>query len=492
MKKILCFLCLILLAPIVFFVGCQSSENLQKNSYIINLAYDHSNNTAKANMTVDYVNTSETAFENIVFHLYPNAFTEEAEGSVCSPVNEAKVYPNGKSYGGIEIKTVKVNSEITAYSLQGEFDSHLVVDLNQKLFPDERTQIYIEFDLVLPNANHRYGYGDNAINFANFYPIACVFKENEGFATDFYSPNGDPFFSDCADYQVEITYDNSLKLACSGDKVETNESGQNKITKITASNVRDFAFVLSDKFSVITEKVQDTEVSYYYYDDENPQASLDTAKQALTTFGEFYGEYPYSSFAVVQTNFVYGGMEYPQLVMISDMLEGDDNDYVIVHETAHQWWYGVVGNDEYNESWLDESLTEYSTALFFEKNQDYGISYSQMVSGARSNYNLFIKTYKSIKGEVDTSMNRALDEFETEPEYVNNIYVRGIIMFDTLRSQIGEKKFLNALLGYYSKFKFKNATTADFIATFEEKCGRQMEGFFNSWLLGEVVFIEMN
>ncbi len=492
MKKISFFLSLIFFAPIIFFAGCQNDQQLQKNLYMIDLAYDQLNHTAKANMTLDYVNTSETAFENIVFHLYPNAFTEEAEGSVCSSVNEPKVYPNGKSFGGIEIKSVEIAGEKAGYDFQGDFDSQLVVSLPEKLFPDERVQIYFEFDLVLPNANHRYGYGDNAVNFANFYPIACVYREGQGFATDSYSPNGDPFFSDCSDYQISITYDKNLIIACSGDDVVTEENVETKTTKISCYNVRDYAFVLSDKFLIKSEKVQDTTVSYYYYEDQDPEGSLNTAKNAITTFSEMFGDYPYSSYAVVQTNFVYGGMEYPQLVMISDLLKGDDNDYVIVHETAHQWWYGVVGNDEYNESWLDESLTEYSTALFFEKNQDYGISYSQMVNGARSNYNLFIKTYKTIKGEVDTSMDRSLDEFETEPEYVNNIYVRGIIMFDTLKSQIGEKKFLNALSGYYSKFKFKNATTADFIATFEEKCGRQMEGFFNSWLFGEVVFIEMN
>ncbi len=492
MKRISLFLCLIFLTPFVFLVGCQSGEQSQKNLYSIDLIYDEVNHSAEANLAIDYVNTSQTALNEIYFHLYPNAFSEEGEGSVCSQANEIKTYPNGKSYGGIEIKSVVIAGEKTDYNLKGEYDSHLVVMLPEKLFPDEKVQIYIEFNLILPNANHRFGYGDNAVNFANFYPITCVYREGQGFATEPYSPNGDPFYSDCADYKITITYDKNLIIACSGDEVLTEEKGETKTTKISCYNVRDYAFVLSDKFLIKSEKVQNTTISYYYYDDQDAESSLNTAKNALITFSEMFGEYPYSSFAIVQTNFVYGGMEYPQLVMISDLLKGDDNDYVIVHETAHQWWYGVVGNDEYNESWLDESLTEYSTALFFEKNQDYDISYSQMVSGARSNYNLFLKTYKSIKGSVDTSMNRALDEFETEPEYVNNIYVRGIIMFDTLKSQIGEKKFLNALSGYYSKFKFKNATTADFIATFEEKCGRQMEGFFNSWLLGEVVFIEMN
>ena len=490
MKKLSLFFALVLILPALFFAGCQTQE--ETSAYSIWLDYDAASHTAEANLQVDYVNNSENAFDEILFHLYPNAFSEEAEGSVCSPANENKTYPNGKSYGGITISSVLVSGQDSGFKLEGEDHSLLSVPLFEQLYPGERVLIDISFSLTLPNANHRFGYGENATNFANFYPIACVYRDGEGFVTDAYTSNGDPFFSDCSDYEVRVTYDSSFLIACSGDSVETTQNAEKKTSKISAKNVRDFAFVLSEKFSQISGYAGDVKVDYFYYDDEDATSSLATATKAIECYSEMFGSYPYSSFAVVQTNFVHGGMEYPQLVMISDTVKGVDYDYVIAHETAHQWWYGVVGNDEFNEAWLDESLTEYSTALFFEKHSEYGISYQQMTSGARSNYNLFLKTYKAIKGEIDTSMNRALDEFDTEPEYVNNIYVRGIIMFDTLRSQIGEKKFLNALSGYYSKFKFKNATTADFIATFEEKCGRQMEGFFYSWLLGEVVFIEMN
>src|SRR5699024_2251727 len=127
----------------------------------------------------------------------------------------------------------------------------------------------------------------------------------------------------------------------------------------------------------------------------------------------------------------------PRLVMISDALVEEDYDYVIAHEIAHQWWYGVVGNDEFNEAWIDESLTEFSTALFFGSHKEYGLNYNQIIDGANSNYKFFLKIYKKINSEVDTSMLRSLIDFKTEPEYVNNIYTRGIIMFDTLKQQLG-------------------------------------------------------
>lgn len=62
------------------------------------------------------------------------------------------------------------------------------------------------------------------------------------------------------------------------------------------------------------------------------------------------------------------------LVMIDQSLYNEKNEflleYVIAHETAHQWWYSAVGNDEISEPWLDEALTEYSTIVYFE--QKYG------------------------------------------------------------------------------------------------------------------------
>ena len=144
--------------------------------------------------------------------------------------------------------------------------------------------------------------------------------------------------------------------------------------------MRDFAAVLSKKFEVKKEKVGATEVAYYYYDDEQADASFNTAVKALKTFNEMIGKYPYKTLSVVKTNFVHGGMEYPNLVYISENLNNyEDYTNVIVHEIAHQWWYGVVGNNAYANGWMDEGLTEYTTALFYEFNKEYNIKKDDVI-----------------------------------------------------------------------------------------------------------------
>lgn len=488
MKKFVVFLLTLLCAlPCLFLAGCGESANL--NSYSIVLTYDHEAHVAECSTVIEYVNNSNNSLKEVKFHLYPNAFSEEAEGSVCTPANEEKTYPNGKSWGGVAINNVFVNGGIVEPGYEGDADTILCVPLTEELFPDEKVKIEIGFTLTLPNALHRFGYGDNTVNFANFYPIACVYEEGDGFKSHPYVSNGDPFYSDVANYNVTVSYSKDMKIACGGDKITTHENGNYLTTTFTAANVRDVSFVLSDKFNQISAKAGDVTVEYYYYSDANPRDSLALAVKAVNFYAGKFGDYPYSNLAVVETGFVHGGMEYPRLVMISDDVRTEDYGYVIAHEIAHQWWYGVVGNDEFEDAWLDESLTEFSTALFFENHPEYGIDYSSIVDGAAETYKHFLSIYGKIIGQVDTTMDRPLTEFNTEPEYVNNIYTRGILLFDTLRQELGDKKLYSCLKGYYKEFAYKNVSKEDFIDYFSSKSGRNLEKFFESWLEGKVAIV---
>ena len=226
----------------------------------------------------------------------------------------------------------------------------------------------IKFGLTIPNCAHRFGYAENTLNLGNWYPIACVFEAGE-FVTDGYSANGDPFFSDVANYFVTFNYPSELKLACTGEKQGESIAKDISTVQIRATAVRDFACVFSEKFSVISSPNADCTINYFYYDDEKFEKHLQVCVDAVNTFNSLFGMYPYSVLNVVKSNFFQGGMEYPQLVYISDMID-NDSEYinVIVHEIAHQWWYGVVGNNECENAWIDEGLAEYSTALFYDKN----------------------------------------------------------------------------------------------------------------------------
>ena len=489
-KKIFITFCFIIpcFAFVILLVGCNSNKQLKnRTNYRIVCAYDNNLHTLTGSEVVTFYNFYDNMFQELYFHLYPNAFRSDAKNKVVSVANFDKAYPNGESSGDILIKNVKVNDISTEFSITGEDENILQVDLQQDLYPEQSVNIEIEFVVTLANINHRLGYGNNTINIGNFYPILAVYDEGVGFMTSPYHSNGDPFYSECSDYEVEIVYDKNLSLASSGNVVITEKNGMNK-AKIKGEKIRDFCFVLSNKFEMVSGNCGDITINYWgYKGDSNLDSSLKTSIEAVATFNELFGDYPYSTLNIVKSNFVHGGMEYPNLVLISDEVSSQDLAYVIVHEIAHQWWYGVVGNNEYDYAWIDEGLTEYSTFLFFENHSEYGFNYSNMISNALESYKLFEKIYIKITGSVDSRIDRPLDEFETEPEYVQCVYNKTVLMFDSIRNSVGKKKFLKAMKDLYNDYAFQNITPAMLINSFSNSTGSNLEGFFNSWLEGKVV-----
>lgn len=487
MKKfsvfLLCFLSLFSL------FGCKKKENLNSLSknltnYDININLDCENKSAFINEKVKYVNTSDQLLKNVQFQLYPQFFKDEK--FVVSPTKLNQAYPNGIDYCEFNISRVCVNGQDANINYLGEMDNILNINLIESLFPNEIVEIDIDFSFTLPNCQHRFGYGKNTINLGNFYPIACVFEDGK-FSTNPYNANGDPFYSDMANYFVKINLDKEYIVAGTGNCTDQAIKNGKKEISFSAKMVRDFALIISNKFKVLNEKFNNISINYYYFKDEFCESSLKTAVDAIKTFSNLFGDYPYENFSVVQADFIYGGMEYPNLVMISESIENsDDYKNVIIHETAHQWWYGMVGNDEFTYPWLDESLTEYSTILFYDNNNDYSFNHEQMVKSCLENYSLFVTVYNDVLGNIDTSM-RAINLYETEPEYTYCTYVKGVLMWDSLYQLIGKKEFLKCLKNYFNEYKFKIVKPNDLINSLSKTSKTDLSNFFASWLDGKVV-----
>ncbi len=489
MKKFGVFLLVVL--SVFSFSACKKQDNLAElgknlSTYSMDIELNTQEKRAAVREKVNYVNNTGSIIKQVKFHLYPQFFKAGANQTVVSSNKMNDAYPNGMSYAEFDVLRVLVGSEECAVNYSGEHDGILTVDLITSLTPNNSVDIFIDFNFKLPNCEHRFGYGQSAINVANFYPIACVY-ENGAFNENGYNANGDPFYSDMANYYVNITLDDGYTVAASGDEIKRTTDENKQTISYEGHMIRDFAFVVSNKFSVATEKLGDTTINYYYYDDENPSAALKAGVDAIKTFSNLFGEYPYKTFNIVKTNFIYGGMEYPNLILISDDVV-DSADYlnVIVHETAHQWWYGMVGNDEFTLPWLDEALTEYSSILFYDYNEGYELNHKDMVKANYENYKMFLTAYTDVLGDMDTSM-RAVNEYATEPEYTYCTYVKGVLMFDSLYNLVGEKKFVKSLKTYFDENKYTNATAKDLINAFEKTCKTDLTGFFDSWLNGKVI-----
>ncbi len=125
--------------------------------------------------------------------------------------------------------------------------------------------------------------------------------------------------------------------------------------------------------------------------------------------------------------------------------------------------------------------------MFYEKNPSYNVKISDSIKASTNSYAMFVDIYTQYLETIDTSMNRNITQFDTEPEYVYMAYVKGMLLFDNLRETIGDKKFFSGLEDYFSENMFTNVTPDVLISTFSKASNTNLKPFFDSWITGKVV-----
>lgn len=441
--------------------------------------------TLHGRQTVTFTNITDNVIKNLKFNLFGNAFRKGATYNPIAEQYKYRAYPSGVNYGGMTINEVRFQNKEQDFEIGGKDQNVLIVPLKTQLYPDESVSVQIDFSLRIATVISRTGINDKTINLGNFYPTLCGVDENGFYECEYYS-TGDPFYSNVSDYNVQLKVDKDYVVASSGKLVEKNIQNDKAVLKYSVKRARSFTFVLSKNFEVITENHSGVTINYYYYADQNPTQSVDVAKKSLDCFTKNFGAYPFETYSVVQTRFLQGGMEYTALSMIADDLEEQAHKEVIVHETAHQWWQVVVGNNEIEYGFLDEGLAEYSVVLFYELHPEYNLTRDVMISSAEMTYKTFCSVSDKLFGRVNTVMLRSLKEFSSEYEYVNISYLKPCIMYDYLRKTIGDERFFKGLKRYYQDYAFLNATPYDLAGSFE-KVGAKTNGFFESFYNGKVV-----
>lgn len=465
----------------------QLDEVEARNHYSIEAELNVEDKTLKAVEEVNYYNNDNIEMKELYFHVYPNAFkTKETAPFLFDDFDNA--YKRGFEPGYGEIISVskkdRDGEKLLKHSLSGEGDTILKIELDSPLKPFERMSLRIEFELKIPPAGERFGYGENNFNLGNWYPVAAVYDQKDGWNLDKYYAIGDPFYSDAADYRVSIKTPEEYIVAASGQLVEEAKEEDGKIKRTYEGKaLRDFAFVANNNFAVIEEEVDGVKVMSYYYKEDRVRGeeALEYGVESIKLFSQLYGKYPYPVYSVVQTEFP-SGMEYPALVFISDKYykpsyTSDPLIITIVHETAHQWFYGIVGNDQIDEAWLDEGFAAFSETIFIERTygkktgQDY---YTRSIENS---------VEEAISSQViDGELVKSLSEFEDWDDYAPTVYDRGAQMLNKLRETLGEDTFLKIVKTYVEKYKFRIATTSDFIKVCEEVSGKDLTEFFKPWI----------
>lgn len=457
-------------------------EESNIHEYVIDVDLDTDNMKYMGKQTVKYVNNTDINLEEVYFHLYPNAFKTLEEAPILFDLDE-NMDPLSYIPGNIEIKKVSSQNKDLEWNIDKDKDTILHIELEKSLNKGDSLELYLEYTVKLPTTEDRFGYNDKSINLGNWYPVACVY-DNKGWNLDPYYKIGDPFYSETSNYNVSITTDKNIIVASSGNIISETIDGDKKIYEIEGRLIRDFAWAASENFVIREKLVDDTLIKVYSIEDNKKliDKSLDVGEKSIKIFNRVFGKYPYGQYSIVITKFP-SGMEYPGIVFISDEYpktsDLDSLEIVIVHETAHQWWYGLVGNDQVEEAWLDEALAAYSETIYIKE------LYSKSVSEDYYNQNVKMGyEYSSNYLGEDKSVNKPLSKFEGWNDYGPLVYSRGAMFIHSIKEEFGEEVLYEILQKYFDKYKFHIATTEDFIAICEEVTKTSFESQVELFLNG--------
>lgn len=448
MKKSIVFL----LAAIVFvssaaFCGCAEKEN--PVTYDIRAEYIEGG-ILNVDMTVSFYR--ESAEECVKFNAYPSAYRE---GAKITPLKA------GDKCGDFMMISVKVNKKPAKYSLCGSDENVLCVDLGED--GADMTEVGIKYSVKLSESDERAAFSEGWANLGNVFltlvkNVSGVDIESE------YGAIGDPFVSDCANYNLSLTVPGEYVVASGFGAVSCDVNDDKTRYVFSAKNVRDVAFSINKNYSVAEQKSGNRSIKYYYFNDDDFEETLFFAADALSFFEEKFGEYPYDVYSVAQTYFDAGGMEYPCLSFVSENLSREDRLAALVHETAHQWWYGIVGNDQINEPYLDESLAEYSTYLYFSENNAV-IDAEEFMNAKRSACAAAEHVFTSLYPEYSGKVKRGLKDFINGYDYVNAVYNKGALMMKAAEDTVGRKKLVSALRRYRDKNEFTISDTEKLLSS---------------------------
>lgn len=465
-------------------IGPNQMSGISRNRYNLKCIFDEKKNIIRVKQIVDFTNKYNTKLSEIVFHLYPNIY--KSYDSI--PIIKNFINKNLKEQiGKISIEKVKVDGEEIQFCVQNQI---LKLFLGKPLEKGEKINIEIDFILKIPKGRLRLGYFDDIYSITNWYPILSVYDEKikTWDCTSFY-PIGESNFSDVSDYMVRLILPKDMIIASTGNVVKEETFDENlKIVDIKAKSVRDFVFIMSKNYEVLEDGVYGIKIRNFYIPEDKIKEDdaniiLNFVKDAVVFFSNTFGKYPYDKIDIVETKLIGGAMEYPNVLQmgsydnLNGKLETGQIPWIIeaaVHETAHQWWYAVVGNNEYKEPFMDEALAQYSTALFFEKK--YGQAHP---------HGAFKATREYISPCKLPPLNSSVDQFETWMQYDKTIYQRGPLLLEDLRTMVGEEQFIKILRTYYKRFFLKNGSIKDFLNTIEEICGENVSRYIQNAMSNE-------
>lgn len=367
-------------------------------------------------------------------------------------------------YDNFEIKSVKLNGSPVKYENK---------DTRFSILPDGQIKDTSIVEVIYQGKPKSMGFG--SFTFGEKDGKSFVYTMSEPvFASTWFPCNDIP--SDKAQFDIEITNDSAMVSVSNGKLVSVTTNGARRtyhwqtvyplatyLAAIYSANYKNFneEYVSASKIKM--------PITYYVTPEkiESAKKDFNIHTEAITVFSRLFGEYPFikEKYGVAEFLWNKGALENQTItgigsVFISGM--GFQKD-LLVHELAHSWWGNAVSPADWKDIWLNEGFANYSTALYYEMLTDKRALFSTM----RTYFALFNK---------GTLYNPEADLFG------RLIYDKGAWVMHMLRKEMGDSSFFKTLRTYFSRYKYKSASTADFEKVCESVSGKNLNFFFKQWV----------
>ncbi len=492
-------------------------------NYTIEARLDPENHTIAGSLVLEWRNTSDTALDRFPFHLYWNAFSNNrttsarGEGRRAARTNDTpEKKARGFGYTRVTKAALLGEGEIdltpTMRYIQpdgGTPDDRTVMELRtpRPVAPAETVRFKLEWDSRIPYGDvGRAGWVHDYHFIAQWFPKIGVFWKGAWNAHEFHAWS--EFFADYGVYDVTLRLPKGFVVGATGALVEQKDNANGtQALRFVQADVHDFTWTASRRF--LDRRSRFDEPGYPAVDIRlllQPEHAhlearyLEATTVALRSYGAWSAPYPYAQITVVDPawNSASGGMEYPTLltggasILAPPVLQSPEG--VTIHETGHQFWYGLVGNNEFEEAWLDEGFNSYhdeKAAQLALGPRGWGVRYFGLRTPGRGTRNGLPVLAPGVwigrgegdvgnlrrNGEIDLMARRAWD-YRTSGSYTLNSYGKPALTLQTLENLVGDETMTRIMRTYARRFRFKHPTTEDFIATVNEVTGEDFRWFF--------------
>jgi hypothetical protein len=379
-------------------------------------------------------------------------------------------------FGAFTLKSATVGGQAAMAARDGTV---LELKLPGPLAPGASTTVGLTYTVALPSpGDNRFGRASGILAIGNWYPV--LFPYRGGWLTNQYTPIGDAYFTETADYDVTLRPSAKVVVASTGQV----QSRDGETRRIVAHGVRDFAMAVSDRYETATATVDGVTLTAYFLPEHRAgaQTYLATGTEYLHWANGRLGAYPWGTLDIAETwsddpNGV--GQEFPGLIYISSGATrpggamGDYLSYLVAHEITHQWFYGVVGDDQVREPWLDEAFATYLPERFYAENYP-------AVAGPR-----WSRLQARVQDETSRLGSRPIDtgirDYSDEGVYFAVVYRRGATFLDELRTRLGDATFWPMLRSFVDANAGKVARGSELLALAQSRTSDDLGPLFKRY-----------